>query len=134
MTNTNTMKARLTGLLSNRGRSVVLVSRSRDGLDTVKGGLSLVAIGLSPASVGKLGRTKITKTSLFVKIVPSRDHGVATYVLTADLKTGGAITHVSGCRCLLPGRGRFFTGLKIRSLVCPRVLTTHSVISTMGVD
>lgn len=134
MTKTKGMKARLTGLLSNRGRSVVLVSRSSRGLRGVNGGLSLVLIGCSPASVGKLGRTNMTNTSLFVTIAPSRDQGVATYVLTAGLKTGGAITHVSGCRCLLPGGGRFFTGLKIRSLVCPRVLTTQRVMSTIGVD
>lgn len=134
VTKTKTMNARLTGLLSSRGRSVVLVSRGRRGLDGLSSGFSLVAIGTSPASVSNLGGTKITNTSLFVKIVPRRDHGVATYVLTAGVKTGGAMTQVSGCRCLLPGRGRFFSRLKMRSLVCPRVLTTGSVMSTVGVD
>lgn len=128
------MNARLTGLLSQRGRSVVLVSSSRRGLATLDSGFSLLAIATSPSSVSNLGRMNIGRTSLFVTIAPSRDEGVATYVLTAGLKTGGAITHVSGCRCLLPGGGRFFRGLNMSSLVCPRVLTTGRVMSSVHVD
>lgn len=112
----------------------MLVSSSRRGLDTLDGGFSLVAIATSPSSVSKLGRMKMGRTSLFMTIAPSRDQGVATYVLTRGLKTRGAMTHVSGCRCLLPGGGRFFGGLNMSSLVCPRVLTTGRVMSSVEVD
>ncbi len=134
MTKTKTMNARLTQLLTGRGRGVALISRGRRGLSGMTSGISLVILGIGPASVRNLGSTNATRTSLFVTIAPSRVGGVAYYVLTRSLKTGGAITHVSGTRCLSTSCGRFFGGVNVSSLVFPRVLTTGRVIRNVERD
>lgn len=131
VTKTNRMKARLTGVLSRRGRSVVLVSPGRRHLGFAGSDVRVLPVINGPASVQSLRRTNVEGTSLFIDIAPRRAAGITTDVLTSGLKTRGALTHVGGCRCLLPGGGRLFRGVKVSSVVCPRVLTTGRVIATI---
>lgn len=134
VTNTCTVNARLTQLLSHDGRRVALVSRDRRHLTDVNSSYSLLAVVKGPADLRALESTNIRSASLFVTIAPIRDAGVASDVLTGGLNTGHAITHISGPRCVRPRTRRFFGRLNVDGLVCPRVLTTMSVGGKLGVD
>ncbi|MDL2222883.1 Trk system potassium transporter TrkA [Bacteroidales bacterium OttesenSCG-928-M11] len=120
----------LAKLLSEENQDIILIDSNEENLSFSSSFEIMTKVG-NPTSIRDLKSIQVKDTDIFIAVTPEESTNLTACLLAHTLGAHKTIARVSNTEYLLPINLDFFAQLGVDSLICPEVLASDEILSSL---